>query len=93
MTNLSEKDFLKEYKEYRLKVLSKTDGKNIHKINSFLGVILNQGKNYIYFYNKNIKKAKEILKHLKNKEKEIFELTGISFSLIRKTENEKEKSN
>jgi len=82
MIKLNQEDYKKEYRKYKLRVLSKTNGRDIHRLNGLLGIILNQGLNYIYWEGKNKNKAEEILKILKNTGKEIFHLTGVSFSLI-----------
>jgi len=37
------------YNDFRDLVLSKTNGKNIHAVNGCLGIILNAGKNSIYW--------------------------------------------
>ena len=37
-----------QYNNYRLRVLAKADGKNVHKINSYLGRVLNSNLNARY---------------------------------------------
>ena len=68
------------YNYYRLKVLSKASGSNVHHLNHLLGIILNGISNYNYYINSNKLKAKEIEKTVIKAITNIYEMTGVTFS-------------
>ena len=50
-----------EYSNYRLEMLAKANGRNIHKVNGLLGNVLNNNENASYWIGKDNEQAAECI--------------------------------
>ena len=68
-----------DYQSYKLRVLAKTNGCNVHTVNGLLGIVYNGEENRDYWLKKdNIQEAKESQELVDKATREIYKMTGVS---------------
>lgn len=68
-----------DYQGYRLRVLAKTNGRNVHKVNGLLGVIQNSEGNKEFWAKKGVTNSPcEHQEMIDQAAQQIFELTGVT---------------
>lgn len=71
------------YQEYRLQVLSKATGANVHLLNNMLGIVLNLLESKIYYtQKKNNSKIEEVVQFMEKMQLRIMNETGIQKGCI-----------